>query len=321
MSNLFYLLLLVFIATSCSTAQTQEPNLITTYKPIIITPVRVISTNTQNTPTENPTLTAQPSETATIIPTVTATPIVEIPVGDIAECIPRNPPYQKGIVTEIIDGDTIIVRFEDGNIYSVRYIGIDAPEREMPFFTESYNANAELVHQKEVLLIKDVSETDQFDRLLRYIVVDDIFVNQALVEAGAARAMQYPPDLACAETFSLSEQAAQTAFRGLWIATPTPGIGDAQVVIVAVNKRDEYVDIQNMGAFDVDLAGWNLVSERGHQGCYLSGIITAGEILRIWAGSAQGGGFSCGYGNPIWNNSEVDPAVLYNAQGVEVSRK
>jgi len=88
-----------------------------------------------------------------------------------------------------------------------------------------------------------------------------------------------------------------------------------------VNKREEWVDIKNMGNSDVDLAGWNLVSERGHQECPLSGIIKAGETLRIWSMTAQGDGYSCGYGSPIWNNSESDPAVLYNAQGVEVSRK
>jgi hypothetical protein len=88
-----------------------------------------------------------------------------------------------------------------------------------------------------------------------------------------------------------------------------------------VDKKEEYVDIQNMGSSDVDLEGWNLVSERGHQECYLAGIIKASEILRIWSGESKEIGFSCGYNSPIWNNSEPDPAVLYNAQGVEVSRK
>ena len=93
------------------------------------------------------------------------------------------------------------------------------------------------------------------------------------------------------------------------------------VIIVTVNKRDEWVDIKNVGEIDVDLAGWNLVSERGNQDCPLSGIIKAGETLRIWSWPLKEAGYSCGYGSPIWNNSETDPAVLYNAQGVEVSRK
>jgi hypothetical protein len=103
--------------------------------------------------------------------------------------------------------------------------------------------------------------------------------------------------------------------------SPTSEPSLIDVMIVTVDKRAEYVDIQNMGDTDVDLTGWSLVSEKGHQACTLSGIIEAGEILRIWSMTTQGEGYSCGYNSPIWNNSEPDPAVLYNAQGVEISRK
>ncbi len=61
---------------------------------------------------------------------------------------------------------------------------MDAPERDQPFFTEAYNANANLVLQKSVILIQDVSETDPYDRLLRYVIVDDIFVNLGIGQDG-----------------------------------------------------------------------------------------------------------------------------------------
>jgi endonuclease YncB( thermonuclease family) len=252
---------------------------------------------------------------------MTATMTIDFSAQNVAACLPINSITQKGIVTEIIDGDTVIVRLDDGSIYRVRYIGMDAPERDQPFFTESYNANADMVLEKEVILIKDVSETDQYDRLLRYVIADNLFVNLELVRAGFAQAMRYPPDVACADTFSSAEYDTRASQIGIWEATPTPEPSVAQVIIVTVEKRAEYVDIQNMGDTDVDLAGWNLVSERGHQECPLSGSIKAGDTLRIWSGTAQGDGYSCGYTSPIWNNSESDPAVLYNAQGVEVSRK
>ena len=76
-----------------------------------------------------------------------------------------------------------------------------------------------------------------------------------------------------------------------------------------------------MGNGDVNLSGWLLVSEKGNQSCPLSGILKVGETLRIWAMESQGDGFSCGFNTNIWNNSEPDPAVLYNPQGIEVSRK
>lgn len=99
-----------------------------------------------------------------------------------------------------------------------------------------------------------------------------------------------------------------------------PAALGARVVIIAVNKREEYVDIQNQGDQAQDLGGWVLRSERGSQDCGLGGVLDAGATLRIWAMSGPGG-FSCNFGDNIWNNDESDPAVLYNNQGQEVSRR
>jgi endonuclease YncB( thermonuclease family) len=235
--------------------------------------------------------------------------------------IPQNTIYQRVKVIDVIDGDTIDVQFTDGITSTVRYIGIDAAESGLPFFEAARQANADLVVQKEVILVKDQSETDRFDRLLRYVVVGKVFVNQVLVDKGMAKAVNYPPDDAGNDVLVAAEENARQAYLGIWVATPTPEPSAGQVVIRTVNKREEWVDIQNVGNYDIDLAGWNLVSERGRQDCPLSGSLKAGETLRVWAMAAQGAGYSCGYNSPIWNNSEPDPALLYNAEGIEVSRK
>ena len=94
------------------------------------------------------------------------------------------------------------------------------------------------------------------------------------------------------------------------------------IQITAVNKRAEYVDISNSGSQAQDLGGWVLVSERGDQRCVIGGVLNPGETLRVWAMSddSDEDGFNCGYGTTIWNNSESDPAVLYDATGQEVDR-
>ncbi|MCX7950225.1 MAG: lamin tail domain-containing protein [Treponemataceae bacterium] len=93
------------------------------------------------------------------------------------------------------------------------------------------------------------------------------------------------------------------------------------VIITRVDKAREYVDLKNIGNQPQDLTGWRLVSERGSQTCILQGVILQpGETLRVWANNPNGGGYNCGFGSEIWNNNEPDPAALYNAQGVLVSR-
>lgn len=278
------------------------------------------------TPTTKPSTTPTPSLTPTLTFTPMRTPTFTITPTDIAyfynlaSCLPKNTLVQYGKVVEVVDGDTIRVTLDNGSEQRVRYIGVDSPEANRPFYSEAVEANKNLVSGIEVILIKDVSETDSFSRLLRYVIVDKTFVNMDLVRKGLAVAESYPPDIACDSTFASVMEASIASKAGIWQATPTSKPSGAKVVIVAVNKVAEYVDIHNIGNSDVDLSGWTLVSEKGNQSCGLSGILKAGATLRIWAGYSTNGGYSCGYSTTIWNNSSSDPAVLYNAQGIEVSR-
>lgn len=140
---------------------------------------------------------------------------------------PQNTTCQNGIcekqvvtylVTRVIDGDTIEIEGGQG----VRYIGIDTPETVHPskpvecFGLEASNKNKELVEGKEVRLEKDVSETDTWGRLLRYVYVDDIFVNDYLVKQGYAYASTVPPDVKYAEQFVRAQREAKEYNRGLW---------------------------------------------------------------------------------------------------------
>ncbi len=161
--------------------------------------------------------TVLPSPTLTTIPTAYAT-ITPIPLSYL--CIPPQSP-QLGLVTKVVDGDTIRALI-DGKEHKIRYIGIDAPEStttQEPFGKEATKHNAELVRDQIVELYRDVSETDRFGRLLRYVVTNSVFVNLKLVEDGYAKAVTYPPDVACAVIFQQAERTARELGKGLWGST------------------------------------------------------------------------------------------------------
>jgi len=138
------------------------------------------------------------------------------------------PVKQKATVVRVIDGDTI--ELEGGS--RLRYIGIDTPETLDPnrsdgcFGKEASQRNKELVEGREVLLEKDVSETDRFGRLLRYVYLGDEMVNETLVREGYAKASSYPPDVKYQERFRQAEQEARQQQIGLWgeacLPQPTP---------------------------------------------------------------------------------------------------
>ncbi len=125
-------------------------------------------------------------------------------------------PPDTARVIRVIDGDTIII--EGG--YRVRYIGIDAPEIYPDleaFGSEAWQANRRLVEGKEVRLERDVSETDKYGRLLRYVWVDDILVEAELVRQGLARAKAYPPDTKYQEYLEQMQAEARETGRGMWL--------------------------------------------------------------------------------------------------------
>jgi len=94
--------------------------------------------------------------------------------------------HEIALVVRVLDGDTIEVLLA-GETLRLRYIGIDSPEDGQPFSSEATEANRQLVEGKKVLLEKDVSETDRYDRLLCYVyLLDGTFINAELVRAGYA---------------------------------------------------------------------------------------------------------------------------------------
>ncbi|MCX6725780.1 MAG: thermonuclease family protein [Candidatus Shapirobacteria bacterium] len=133
---------------------------------------------------------------------------------------PTSTPAQTQLfkVTRVIDGDTIEI--ENGQ--KVRYIGINTPEMDdkdpvkLCLAKIATLENKKLVEGKEVKLEKDISETDKYDRLLRYVYIGEIFVNDYLVRQGFAQISTYPPDVKFKEQFKKAEQEAQDNNRGLW---------------------------------------------------------------------------------------------------------
>lgn len=125
-------------------------------------------------------------------------------------------------VKRVVDGDTI--ELTDGQ--KLRYIGIDTPETKDPrravgcFGKEAALKNKELVEGKEVRLEKDVSETDKYGRLLRYVWAQGLFVNEYLVKNGYAHTSTYPPDVKYQDVFKQAEVYARENNLGLWSACP-----------------------------------------------------------------------------------------------------
>lgn len=127
------------------------------------------------------------------------------------------------IIEKVIDGDTFIIQGGD----TVRMVGIDTPETLDPkrpvgcFGKEASNESKNLLTGKNVILQKDISDTDKYGRLLRlvFLPLEDgriLFVNDYLIRQGFAKNYEYKPDLKFSERFKEAQNQAEQENKGLW---------------------------------------------------------------------------------------------------------
>lgn len=125
-------------------------------------------------------------------------------------------------VVRVIDGDTIDVEI-NGAAETVRYLAVDTPEMHARNPVPGRNAadyNWALVEGARVELVRDVSDRDEFGRLLRFVKVDGVLINYVLVRGGYATAFIREPDVMCVELFEAAMLAAYRERLGIWQATP-----------------------------------------------------------------------------------------------------
>ena len=97
---------------------------------------------------------------------------------------------QEYLVTQVIDGDTFII----SNGEYVRLICVDAPEKNSIYYNMSKDYLSSLILNKTIILKKDISERDKFGRLLRYVYLNQTFINKEMIKSGNAVISPYPPD-------------------------------------------------------------------------------------------------------------------------------
>jgi endonuclease YncB( thermonuclease family) len=355
-----------------SRTEVQETTAVVTEATATGIPIEEPTNTTEPTDTPEPTETRAPSATPTLEPTatlaLTETPTDTAEPTDTPQPTNTSPPSPtptpeptptrervEAQVVEVVDGDTIKVSI-GGEVHTLRYIGIDSPESQDPnepvewMGPEATEANRDLVGGKTVYLEKDVSETDQYGRLLRYVfLVSGTFVNAELVRQGYAQAVSYPPDVKYQELLVGAQEEARENGRGLWAAptatsvpptiTPPPASptappsGQARVVVDPSccqfnspgndndTKDQEYVCFANTGQADADMTGWAMRDEYGWEYRFPSFVLPAGARVRVATGCGTNTSdmlFWCKDGTAVWNNGG-DTVFLYDGSGALVA--
>lgn len=146
--------------------------------------------------------------------------------------------WSNATVVEVIDGDTVRLRFESGEEI-VRLLGVDTPETVDPnrpaqcFGAEASTFLSQLLPQgTAVLAVRDAQTRDVFGRLLAYVFVDSAatFVNLELLRNGFADTLSIEPNTTYRSSFAAALRQAKSNRVGLWASCDSADqpLGDSE---------------------------------------------------------------------------------------------
>ena len=224
---------------------------------------------------------------------------------------------EQATIAKVIDGDTI--ELVDGR--RVRYIGINTPERDQPYYNEASEANRQLVEGLRVGLETDQDSFDQYGRTLAYVWANGKMVNLEVVRQGYANIFTVPPNVKYEMEFLAAERQARAAKRGLWAGA------DVALKITDLhanapgndneNPNGEWIEVTNQGSEPVTLTNYTLKDAANHIYTFDQVTLPSGSAFKLYSGNGQDQLTELYWGyedESVWNN-DTDTAFLRDAEG------
>jgi len=235
------------------------------------------------------------------------------------ECIPTpggdNVEYQEPYynVSRVIDGDT----FELANGERVRLIGINAPENFEYYHLESKNRLKELVEGKQVILEGDIENEDVYGRLLRYVYVNNTFVNLAMIQEGYARAYPYGRNLRYGNEFAAAEERARNSRLRIWLFFKNIIINEIMYNPEGSDDNKEYIEMYMENP--INLENYVIQDRDSHDSLRMMQFINSSYALIVEDGFDYSGINASVYsaGPTIGNNlnNDEDLIIMKYSQG------
>ncbi|MCP4309009.1 MAG: hypothetical protein GY788_29885 [bacterium] len=242
-----------------------------------------------------------------------------------------SPPADEAVVVRVFDGDSLIAELDDGSEVEVRLLGINAPEGSECHGDAARDTLEQLVDSTTVTLVAGSEDSDQYNRLLRYLYIDGLNVNLALIANGDAIALQ--SDHGMDKEFVAMTASAAAARLGMWApdvcgAEPAPpGVAIVDYVYDprgrdADDPNGEWIAIANEGSDPIDMSAWILRDESTqHRFQFPDGFILDNNdevLVRSGCGRDSATDLYWCADDPVWSNGG-DTAILQLSSGVVVS--
>jgi len=221
----------------------------------------------------------------------------------------RKYPRYKATIVSVIDGDTIITQSGE----KVRLLGINAPEKGEFYYEEAKEALENMVKNKTVELEIDAKDKDAYGRSLRYVFVDDKFVNLEMIKDGYAHAYTIYPSLRYTDSLKKAQSFAREKKLGIW--RPSEYSGCIVIQAFSFEDRDEFIEFKSV-CNPINISGWYVTDESSHKPFYFPSILLGDVVLHTGYGNNNSTHLFWN-SNPVWND-DSDTIFLRDSKGLLV---
>ena len=151
-------------------------------------------------------------------------------------------PQDRFIISKVIDGDTVELKGGD----KLRLLGIDTPEKNQLYYDSAKALLSRNVLGKESKIKFAVRRRDKYGRLLGFLYVDSIFINQMMIDSGMAHLYLFKDNDLQSEEFQKMLDAQRKVLNkdiGIWS--------------IKYHKEDYYINLS--GSFRFHRPGCNSI--------------------------------------------------------------
>jgi len=218
--------------------------------------------------------------------------IISIEINETSKVIKNNLVQKKVFVKQVIDGDTIKTDIGD-----VRFLGINAPEKNKYYYNES-KEYLRFIENKTITLIFDNIEKDKYQRYLGYIEYNGLIVNIDLIEKGYA-SVYMSEGLYYEDKLIRAEKSARQNQLGIWEKSNETCY--FCIDLIELDPEQEFFILKNSCNFDCYLDKW-YVKDSGRNEFKLS-LIKANQEEKVQSKTN------------IWNNDH-DKFFMRDSSGL-----
>lgn len=226
-------------------------------------------------------------------------------------------------IERVVDGDTIIVTLNNEKTEKVRLLGINTPEKDMPFYENAKNFLKNL-ENKSIQLIRLKEDRDRYGRLLRYVFYNGIFINEEILRQGLGNFYSYSKDR-YSTRLKRAEKNAREDNIGIWQKSQDSCRNCITLIELDNGKGkddcqagSEKIVFKNICKFNCNLDGWLIKDEATHIYRFKNFLLKSEKELTIYNGNGKDNETSLFWQNKgcasIWND-DGDSLFVWDKTG------